>query len=82
MHKARLVLLPSCCDISMYEPDCVICKSHVVIGSPEAFSSLSEYLLRVANMFVHTQATLTEGQARALLELRAHPLYCRQLAMG
>ena len=81
MHKARLVLLPSCCDISMYEPDCVICKSHVVIGSPEAFSGLSEYLLRVAKMFVHTQATLTEGQAHGLLELRANPLYCRQLAM-
>jgi len=82
MGKARLVLLPSCCDVSMYEPDCIVCKTELLIRRPEVFPGLTDHLLDLANMFVFTQATLTEEQYRQILMLRADPGLCYKRDAG
>ena len=76
MDKARLALLPSCCDVSMYEPDCILCKAEVLIRRPEVFPGLTNHMLDRANMFVFTQATLTEEECERILMLRADPRLC------
>jgi hypothetical protein len=79
MDKARLVLLPSCCDFSVYEPDCIICKTEQLIAWPEVYPDLTDDLLYLAKMFVFTQATLTEEQCKQILMLKADPRRrCRQ----
>ena len=76
LHKdeilsTRLVILPGCCDVSSYEPDCILCKCNCLITSPELYCDLPEDLLEKAKMFTFRQIALSMASCDAILELKS-----------
>jgi hypothetical protein len=69
--RTRLVILPGCCDVSRYEPDCILCKCNCLITSPELYCDLPEDLLEKAKMFTLRQIALSMDSCDAILELKS-----------
>lgn len=69
--SARLVLLPGCCDVSRYDPDCVQCKCNCLITSPELYGDLPEDLLEKAKMFIFNQIALSMDSCDSILEVKS-----------
>ncbi len=68
--RARLVILPGCCDVSRYEPDCIMCKCNCLITSPELYLDLPENLLEKAKMFIFRQRALSMDSCDAILQVK------------
>jgi hypothetical protein len=57
--RARLVILPGCCDVSRYQPYCVLCKCNCLITSPKMYYDLPGDLLQQAKMFILEQIEMS-----------------------
>jgi hypothetical protein len=69
--RARLVILPGCCDVSRYEPDCILCKCNCLITSSEMYWDLADSLLEKAKMFIFAQIPLSMDSCDAILEIKS-----------
>ena len=67
--KEALVLLPSCCDVSD-NPDCIYCKSHLLISEPECYEDLDETLLDCAKKFIYLGVEYDDASFERVLQLR------------
>jgi hypothetical protein len=70
LRKARLVILPSCCDLNALDPDCVLCKCHILLNRPDAYPEIPCDLFEAAQMLVHGQVEPSWSDCQEILHLR------------
>ena len=85
LQVARLVLLPSCCDVNALKPDCVICKCHILLNRPDAYPEVPYSLIEAAQMLVYRQVEPCCPDCEGILQLepeedvrRKSLVYCRR----
>jgi hypothetical protein len=68
--EASLVLLPSCTDVGLNQPDCILCKSNCLVHRQLAFGEVSANVLEDANLLVFAHKEMSEPACIDILKLK------------